>query len=388
MPSSPAASPTFRESGLGSLMLVGALAVGTVSAVLVVLSATGLWFTDSRLTVADGDLAEAAIGQPQSGVEPGNEEGEVTTTSVALVPTSAANPEVRLWSESSVTTTTELSRSSLRGVFASAGLNELLASFIVHDGLIITSAGAVSGVDNPWLSVAGDQIAASVEMVDPYTDVAVLSTAEPLPEELVWSDVVAAVPDPGDRVDLRPTPLTAEDLDPTSSNGYVTGFDQRVMTALNRHCYGAFITSHHSSVAPPGSAVVDEHGAVVGMTISTTEPTVAAIPITTVLDVAASMSETGSPAAGWLGIEAAVDEKGRTLVIEVAAAGPAAEVLSAGDVIMSIDGMAVDNADHLVHLVRDIEIGNGAEATIERDGEREVVVLQPAAGDQNLAVSG
>lgn len=373
------------------MLLTGVLAVGAVSGLLVALSVGGLsLFDKGGVHVADTDLAGAAIRQPtDAGSNAGADlevdeqttttaAAAVTSTSLQLTPPAASEVEIEVWSATSSGPTADEVLLLAYGVFASPNVDDRLASYLVHDGMVVTSAAAVSGRDRIWLRVAGRWASASVAMVDPYTDVAVLQTAEALPENLFTPAVAAGRPEPGASVTVRLSPTGAEATDDAGRTGIVATPDQPVKTSLNRNCYDAFTTSLHSSLAPPGSAVVDPDGVVIGMTISAPQPTTAAVPIATVIEVAQSMMEVGSPASVWLGIEAGADTEGRTRVIDVVNQGPAADILVADDVIVSIDGQIVENPDHLVYLVR--EIGTDVDATmvIVRNGTEELVSLRPA----------
>ena len=385
MAATPTGPPSMREAGLGQLVL----AVGAVSGLLLALSVGGLSvLSDRGIGVADSDLAEAAIGQPpiDTGSTSSLDRQPTTTvtavrtpTSLQVVPPASSGSDLELWwaAKSSVPTADEvLLRTS--GVFASPNVNARLASYLIHDGMVITSAAAVSGRDTLWLRVAGRWSPASVAMADPYTDVAVLQTDEPLPEDLLSSTIAAAEPEPGTRISVGLGTSAEETAGEGSRSGVVAALTQPVKTSLNRNCYDAFTTSLRSSATAPGSAIVDGDGAVIGMAISTLEPTAAAIPMTTVMAVAHSMMDIGSPAAVWLGIEAGPDTEGRTRVINVVTPGPASGALMADDVIVSIDGQMVENPDHLVHLVRGIGTDVEAEIVIEREGTTESVSVRPS----------
>ncbi len=362
----------MRESGLRPLVLVGVLAVGAVSGLVVALSVSGLSLLgDGGLAVVDADLAEAAIGQPTTTVP-----ASPAPTSLEVTPGTEPEADIELWSAASPP-----SALLVHGVFATTDVTSRLASFLVHDGMIITSAAAVDGQDSLWLRVDGRWVPASVTMADPYTDVALLQTADSSPDELFGPSihtVSAKQPEPGDQVTVRIAPTGDGSTEEAERSGLVVAPNGPVKTSLNRHCYDAFITPFQSSIVPPGSALIDEKGVVVAMTISTPEPTAAAIPMTKVVDVARSMTELGSPAAVWLGIEAGADTDGRTRVLDVVEDGPAADVLIADDVILSVDGRTVENPDHLVHLVRAMVTGTDTELMIERDGMTRSMNVRPS----------
>lgn len=380
-----------RQAGLGPMVLTGVLAVGAVSGLLVALSVGGFSVLDSgSVRVADNDLTGAAIGH-RNDADPGEravtevDEQTTTTAPAAMTSTSVQLPaapssevEIEIWSATSTGPTAAEVLLLAYGVFASPNAEDRLASYLVHDEMVLTSAAAVSGRDRIWLRVAGRWAPASVAMADPYTDVAVLRTGESLPENLSSPAVAAGRPEPGTSVTVRLGPTGIEMADEAGREGIVASPDQPVKTSLNRNCYDAFTTSLHSSSAPPGSAVVDPDGVLIGMTISAPQPTAAAVPIATVADVAHSMMDLGSPSSVWIGVEASADSKGQTRVIDVVAPGPAADILMTDDVIVSINGETVEDPDHLVHLVRRLGAETDAEIRIERDGTTESVSVRPA----------
>lgn len=384
MAATPDGPPSMREAGLGPMVL----AVGAVSGLLMALSVGGLsLLNDGGIEIADSDLAEAAIGQPSTDTDSTSSldrqptttvPSAPTPTSLPVVPPASSDSDLELWSAATSAPTADEVLLRTSGVFASPNVDARLASYLIHDGMVVTSAAAVSGRDTIWLRVAGRWSTASVAMADPYTDVAVLQTDEPLPEDLLSSTISIAEPEPGSKISVGLGASAEQTAGEAVRSGVVAALNQPVKTSLNRNCYDAFTTSLRSAATAPGSAIVDGDGAVMGMVISTFEPTAAALPITTVIAVARSMMDTGSPAAVWLGIEAGPDSEGRTRVIDVVIPGPAAEALMADDVIVSIDGQVVENPDHLVHLVRGIGTDVEAEVIIERDGTTESVSLRPA----------
>ena len=390
MAATPSPAPTMRQAGLGPLLLVGVLTVGAVSGVLVALSVNGTpLVTDGGLSVADSELAETAIGrQPGSGDEagaaPADDAGPTTTvagaaatSSLLLSPSTLLSPEAELWSSPAPKVDPQDTALDAYGVFTAPNVDSRLASFVVVDDMIVTSAAAIDGRKAFWLRADGQWTAADLVMADPYTDVAVLRSAEPLPNLPPPSEIGEA-PVAGAEVVARPAPLAAGYADDAGHVGFVVSPGEVITTSLNRLCYDAFATSLPASMTPPGSALLDADGHTVAMTIATEAATAAAVPMSVVAEVARSMTESGSPATAWLGIEATVDSAGRTLVIDVVPSGPAADVLMPQDVILSIDGRSVQNPDHLVHLVRAIETDVEAELTIERDGATELVDVRPA----------
>ncbi len=388
-----AAPPTMRESGLGPLMLFGVLTVGAVSGALVATTLGWNQFLgDSGLTVADGDLAEVAIrqhvesrrdagGQTSAGTASTTSTSAPmsTSTTLAIAPSGVVPPEIEVWSATNPNTDIAQIELMTYGVFAAPKADARLASFIVHDDIVVTSAAAVSDHERLWLRVAGRWTSATLAMADPYTDVAVLTTEEPLPDDLSIPSISTDQPEAGREVTLQIAPIDAAVRGESARRGLIGQPGEGVMTSLNRHCYSAFTITLDASSTPPGSAIIDDDGAIIGMTISTYEPTAAVVPMSIVTDIARSMTEFGSPTANWIGIEAAADGTGRTRLIEVTPDGPAADVLMADDVIVSVDGQPVENPDHLVHLVRGIGTESDATFVVERDGDTEALSIRPAS---------
>ncbi len=392
MSGAPATSPALHQAGLRPLLFGGILAVGAVSGLLVALSIGGFSIVaDGAVLTTDGDLADAAIGRPSApesttgpaaaagagSVDDLNSDSVSATTASTIVPSTESARRLELWSANEAEVEPGNVELAAYGVFASRRVDTRLASFLVHDGMLITSAAAVAGRDTLWLRVAGRWEPTSVAMADPYTDVAVLQATESLPDDLASMLIEPEPVREGEPVAARLAPPDGASA-PSGTLGYVGLSDQAVTTSLNRRCYVAFTTSLRYSAVPPGSALVDGDGAVIGMVIATPEPAAAAVPMTTVIEVATSMTEFGSPAPVWLGIEAGADGDGRTRVIDVEPTGPAAGVLAGDDIIVSIAGTTVENPDHLVHLVRRIPSDDGAAVVIERDGVNGSVHLRPS----------
>ncbi len=376
--------PTMRESGLGSLLVFGTLVLGAVAGSLVALSVSGLSpFVGQGLSVADGDMVGVALNpdfesRPKLGalVESTTTSTTSPSTTSVTVAASPAQSTVELWALDESDQSSRLAALSRNGVFSYRSGAHRLASFVVVDDLVVTSAAVVDERSDVWLRVDGQWTPADVVALDPYTDVAVLLPAEPLPADGAPEAAVGPAPDLGAAIRVQILPGHDDGQMAIEELGFVGQAEELVTTALHRYCYDAFITSLPSS-SPPGSAVVDEFGAVVGMTISAMGPLTAAVPIATVQEVARSMVESGSPSDSWLGVKAA-DDDGRTRLTEVLPLGPSADSLRPEDVILSVNGEAVENPDHLVHLVRQVDLDVDVELLIERGGSTKPVTIVAA----------
>ena len=116
-----------------------------------------------------------------------------------------------------------------------------------------------------------------------------------------------------------------------------------------------------------------------------------AIPIDVAMDVADQLRTEGKVSRGWLGV--AIQEVNRdlaesfglerpagALVAQVMDGGPAAKGgLRVGDVILSVDGHAIDMSADLPHLIGAIKPNTKAKLEIVRDGERETLTVQIGA---------
>ncbi len=316
---------------------------------------------------------------------------------------------------------------------------EQLASLVVADEHLITSASAVAGLQTVALEVNGRWFTATVGPYDLLTDVALLSTEEPLDalgipsidigEEPIGSgtDTIVgyydlAVGDPsGDGaasgIDEGPTErddppgkdASRSDEDDERAPGWRYGQDQRrrdrnddqpvtlppaaerwagrvysmaqpLETLADRWIYDPIRTGIPQADGVAGSPLRDTRGRLIGLVLGSNAPSVAALPIDRALDVVDSLVKWGVGSRAWLGADV-IESGGRVRVDAVDPDGPATE-LEVGDLVLAIDGDVLRGVDHLDHLVRQAGLGTTVELILVRGNDALSVEVPIGAAPQ------
>jgi len=381
---SPAPSPE-RLHLSHSLMAIGVVALGGVAATALALTVGGSsMFGQRGLTIADTDMVgvpqstpiETTIGDPaEDSIESESEATTESSAELALPPSDADEGSDEL--QSYVQPVPEIAHHiEMNGIFAGRHSGRRLSSFTVFDGMVITSANAIGGRTNVWIRTSGTWLPARVAGIDPYSDVAVLEP-ENWGSELQLSEVEVAVDALGVSMNGLAVELAksgAEDGDGDGVNvelqptGIVISDEGSVMGSTGFEIYDVIVTSLPSTPHELGAAVHTEDGAV-GMVIDTKTPVLAAIPLDAAAEIATSLMYHGMASEAWLGVEAVTGPDSEVRLTSVDSNGPSAGLLAEDDVIVSVEGEQLHNADHLVHMVR--EAGADAELdVVVRRGRR------------------
>lgn len=261
------------------------------------------------------------------------------------------------------------------GVFGIDGSRlRRLGGFVALEGMVFASASALDGREQVALLTSGAWIEADVIGVDRFTDVAVLTVAADATITSLGTNpsnqfeaLAIAAPVPGMKVALA-MPGT---IDPDLATGTVIGDDLQATTQSGSAVYGALRTSVGRRPGAPGSALrTEDAGGVIGFVIDSSGYLLSAIPIERVLDVGRSFLERGIPAVEWLGVKGTSGDDVGVVLSDIADGGPAmlAGALP-GDEIVALDGVPVENMDHLVYLVRMAGAGAVVTLMVERDGQ-------------------
>jgi len=389
-----------RGVGVGPSVTFGVLAFGGTAAALLFLGFAGFTFDagsavsvdnappGDQVAVSAFDDAAAELApaeQPANSAPVAGGEGR-TTLSLATPPSTTGDVESftrPVQSEGQAGKTPageELVQALLAtGVFSGQGSGDRLASFLVHDGLVLSSASALDGRSSVWLALDGQWVQAPVRGVDLYTDVAVLQPVD-------WFDeLTAAAVQPADAqadAKVQVDPLTGQmsgQARPTSWSGVVAQLGQMTVTAAGHHWYEALGLSIPVDETLPGSVVLNETGLAIGIVINSQAPLASAIPLDLAINVARSLTINGLASQAWIGIEVATDNDGETRLISVDPASPAVDRLRPGDVVVSMDGDPVHNADHIVFNVRQAGPGADLDLVVRRDGRYHSVTITAAS---------
>ena len=364
-----------RAFSINSLAAFGTLAFGGTAAALLYFA-----FTGSSLATDTGfSMTEAEIGNK-------TEVAVFADKTMLTLPDQGPAVDLKSFSQADVDNTghggenavanEEVASNALTttGIFSGRGSAERLASFLVFDNMVLTSASSLSGRPAVWLALDDRWVEASVVGVDPYTDVAVLEPVE-------WFDALAEIAVEPSTVEagrrVRLDPVTGESPDEIRSiwSGVVSRTDDMAMTGDGRRWYGVLSMSMPWDDSVPGSAVLTENGDAVGMAINSPASLTSAVPLETAADVARSLAADGVPNKAWIGVEVATDGKGKTRLVAIDPASPASDVLKPGDILFSVEGVTLDHADHLVFAVREVGPENGLELVVRRDGHLYPVVV-------------
>jgi serine protease Do len=263
------------------------------------------------------------------------------------------------------------------------------SGFIVDkSGLIVTNNHVIDGAKKIKVKLTdGRSFDAKLIGNDPATDVALLKiqSDKPLPtvefgndRQLRVGDWVVAVGNPfglSNTVTAGIVSSIGRDLD---SRQPYTDFIQ-IDAPINRGNSGGPTFDLRGQVVGMNSMIFSPSGGSVGIGF--------AIPASTVRDVVAQLESHGRVARGWLGVQiqsvtpevaaslGIADPKG-AIVASVVPDSPAARAgLRQGDVIVAVNGKAVEDSQGLTRRVASLVAGKSAAFTILRDGSSKTVQI-------------
>jgi len=260
---------------------------------------------------------------------------------------------------------------------------------IAGDGLVLTNSHVVGGAKRVRLSIAeGGEAEAQVLGDDPDTDLALLRS------ELPFDTPAAAL---GDSKTLRRGQLVVAIGNPLGFESTVTA---GVISALGRSLRGlngrliddVIQTDAALNPGNSGGPLVATTGEVVGIntaTISGAQGICFAVASNTAVFVVAEFIGHGRVRRAHIGIAAQTVPLPRRLALAIGAgpqtvriggvesAGPAALAgLQEGDMLLSLDGIAITGTDDLIRLLGAERIGREALVSFMRDGKLERASLR------------
>ena len=242
-------------------------------------------------------------------------------------------------------------------------------------GVIITNHHVIQGANSLRVQLAdGRTFDAELVGTDPATDVAVVRLVHEGDALFPALELADTDPRPGETVIAIGNPFG---LDNSVSTGIVsaTGRDRMGITDFED-----FIQTD-AAINPgnSGGALIDARGQLIGIntaiySLGGSQGIGFAIPTSLVRDVMDDLEEHGRVSRGWLGVSirsipgCRAGADGGAAVDYVDPASPAASSgLQAGDVVVSVDGQAVTDADGLRHAVARHAAGTGR-LEVVRDG--------------------
>lgn len=253
------------------------------------------------------------------------------------------------------------------------------SGFIISaDGYVVTNNHVIDGADEILVELfSGGELEAKVIGRDEKTDIALLKVESdaPLPFVGFGDSDVARV---GDWVMAIGNPLgqgfsVSAGIISQRGRSLRGQYDDFIQTdaAINKGNSGGPLFNMDGDVIGVNTAIISPNGGSIGLGFS-----MASNVVTKVVD---QLQEFGETRRGWLGVRIQQVDEDMADAIGMADAagalvsdvppGPAAEAgILQGDVILSFDGQDVADADALVRIVADTEVGKAVRVVVFRDG--------------------
>jgi serine protease Do len=270
---------------------------------------------------------------------------------------------------------------------------------VSDDGYIITNNHVISGADARSISVSLNDkrtFKASVVGRDPSTDLAVLKIeGEQLPfviigdsDALEVGDVVIAI---GNPFRLRST-VTAGIVSALGRNVDIINDQMRIESfiqtdaAINRGNSGGALVNDFGELVGINTAIATENGAYQGYGF--------AIPINMAFKIARDLIEFGEVKRAYLGVQIVAIAQQRAIqlslseikgveIVNLVRDGAASRSgLRVNDVILSVNGLEVNEANELQAKIALYRPGDNVQLTIQRDG-REMDISTTLLGIEN-----
>lgn len=263
-------------------------------------------------------------------------------------------------------------------------------SIIAPDGYVITNAHVVENASSVRVILReGAELQATLVGTDPGTDLAVLRVAASgLP-----------VVELGDSESLRPGQLVVAignplGLQSTVTTGVVSALGRSLRARDGRIIENIIQTDAAVNPGSSGGPLVDSRAKVVGTNtaiIAVAQGISFAIPSATARWVVSALIRDGRVRRAYLGISAAPTPIGRRLaselglaassgirVIDVVSGSPAEQAgLRAGDILLSLDGLAIESLSQLQRSLTAERIGHHVDVALVRRGQRLTARLRP-----------
>ena len=241
------------------------------------------------------------------------------------------------------------------------------------DGHLITSAHAIAGAEEIWAALPdGDSIPARLVAADQVSGVAVLKiNATELPPPIFASTDDISI---GDQL----VALSHQDENGDGARAIVLLGERQVVTTPNGEVLSGLLRlSNEIDQGWAGSAVLEENGGIVAITVDSRSGAPYAIPIEQAREVAVQLLESGTvDYRAWLGVELTdlaegIKEErellGGVLITRVWNETPSARAgLVAGDIIVGVGPVNVIDRQDLVEYLATREPGEEVEIRYSR----------------------
>src|SRR5687767_4110578 len=280
-------------------------------------------------------------------------------------------------------------------------------SVIDQQGHILTNHHVIEGATKVAVSFGGQKnYAATVVGRDPDTDLAVIKLVE-MPREGL---TVIPLGD-SDRLEVGQKVLAIGNpfgLDRTLTTGVISGLQRPIRARNDRPIEGAIQTDASINPGNSGGPLLDSHGRMIGINSQILSPSGAsagvgfAVPVNIAKRIVPQLIRSGQVVRPKLGIgtrnvellkdqlELPVAEG--VIILQVAPGEAAANAglrgltqtengeVALGDIITSLDGEKVGNADDLFRILDKHQVGDTVQVGIVRNGRRMTVPVQLTQG--------
>ena len=254
---------------------------------------------------------------------------------------------------------------------------------ISEDGYIVTNNHVIEGADQVQIEFfEGFELEAEIVGTDPNTDLALLKVSSDKPlkfvnfgdsEESRVGDWVMAMGNPlGQGFSVSAGIVSARGRALSGS------YDDYIQTdaAINRGNSGGPLFNMNGEVIGVNTAILSPNGGSIGIGFAMSSRVAE--------NVIAQLRDFGETRRGWLGvrIQDVTDDladglglaEARGALVTDVPEGPAADAgMEAGDVILTFDGVDVDDTRGLVRQVGETEIGKEVRVLVFRDGKSETL---------------
>jgi S1-C subfamily serine protease len=261
---------------------------------------------------------------------------------------------------------------------------------LTPDGLIVTNAHVVEG-GKAWHVVlpAGDRLRAQLIGSDPDTDIAVLRVHhEALPPVAIGDSTRLRV---GQLVVAVGNPLG---FDHTVTAGVVSATGRSMRSVGGRLVDDLIQTDAALNPGNSGGPLVDARGRVVGVntaTIAGAQGLCFAIPVRLAIDIASQLIHQGRIHRAYFGLSCGttaltrrqsrhfgLSQRTAVRVQQVQPGSPAADGgLERGDLLVAIDGRAVESGDDVHRLLSQERIGVAVQVEVLRGPHRQTLTVVP-----------
>ncbi len=256
---------------------------------------------------------------------------------------------------------------------------------ISEDGYVVTNNHVIEGADEILIEFfSGEELSAKVVGTDKKTDIALLKVESDKPLAFVSfgnSDTARV----GDWVMAMGNPLgqgfsVSAGIVSARNRALSGSYDDYIQTdaAINRGNSGGPLFNMDGEVIGVNTAILSPNGGSIGLGFSMASNVVAR--------VVDQLKEYGETRRGWLGvrIQDVTDDVAEAMGLSKAAGalitdvpdGPAKDAgLLAGDVIVSFDGVDVDDTRGLVRQVGNTTVGKAVRVVVFREGGTQTILV-------------